>query len=179
MLSKLAPRSSSRINAAAAEAYLRKAACASKSEMNREVNLWGPGGLVTQRQFDEKKHPKKNAFQKTAPIWGTLSVPNPGTRLVPRLVRFFIMRCSIMRQGLTHRFRKPCHEFSMPLLAIWAAQHFNANPPASMLRAFIGEPQQLSGRHAWHEKHDCRAEHGRAMVGRKPATKNEIVVKKN
>ena len=29
---------------------------------------------------------KKIAFQKTEPILGTFSVPNPGTRLVPRLV---------------------------------------------------------------------------------------------
>ena len=64
----------------------------------------------------------------------------------------------------------------MLLLAIWAAQHFNASLPASMLRAFIDEPQQLSGRHAWHEERDGRAEHGHAMAGRRPAAENEIVV---
>ena len=87
-----------------------------------------------------KRFRNKNAFQKATSILGTFSVPNPGTRLVPRLVRFLIMRCSIVRQGLTHRFRRPCNEFLMPLLAIWAAQHFNASLPASMLRAFISEP---------------------------------------
>ena len=64
----------------------------------------------------------------------------------------------------------------MPLLAIWAAQHLNASLPASMLRAFIDEAQKLSGRAAWHEERDCRAEHGHAMAGPKPAAESEIMI---
>ena len=44
-----------------------------------------------------------------------------------------------------------------------------------MLHAFINEPQQPSGRPAWHEERDCRAEHGHAMAGHKPAAENQIV----
>ena len=64
----------------------------------------------------------------------------------------------------------------MLLLATWAAQHFDASLPASMLCAFIDEPQKLSGRAAWHEERDCRAEHGHAMAGHKPAAESETMV---
>ena len=64
----------------------------------------------------------------------------------------------------------------MLLLAIWAALHFNVSLPASIWRAFIDEPQQLSGKPTKHEARDCRAEHGHAMAGHTPAAENEIKV---
>ena len=62
---KLARRNTSRIDAAVAEAYLCRDACASKSEMNREAKLWCPGGLVAQWQFDYKKIPQQKCLPKS------------------------------------------------------------------------------------------------------------------
>ena len=70
--------------------------CSSTSLLFYSCTSWDSGRRVKEGRLDEQKLQKKIAFKKTEPILGTLSVPNPGTRLVPRLVavRF---ACSISK----------------------------------------------------------------------------------
>ena len=82
----LGPRKAGRIDAALAPAHSCRGACASNLAVDKEVNTWGHGGRVGQRRLDGKKIQTKKNFPKTKPILGTLSVPNPNRRLVPRLV---------------------------------------------------------------------------------------------